>query len=155
MLQSIKQKQEAKKELNNFIKRKVGVVYPTKRLRQILPLYGIVKGNKEVSKYILHMNNILKEEIKKGELVAEDVEYRINELLTHEYGEPISQEEANKRVIDYKVGRGIDKEKELEQKFNISFEGKKWFKCSIEEERKRLYKFSIFKSINRCNAKWK
>ncbi len=126
-------KKKAEKELNNFITKKGLMLVPTLKLRQILPLYGVVKINKRDMKCIKNINNTIKNEIKKGELSSEDIEGRIKNLLTQEYGEPISQEEANQKCLDHKLAPLIEKEKKLEEKFGIPFRGKKWFKCTIEE----------------------
>ena len=105
------------------------------KFRRIIPRYGVLKINVQDSRYFDKVMKTIKKEIKNDGLAMEGIEPRIHELLTEQYGTPVSQEEANARVNQAKQQERLSREVQLEQKFGVPFQNRLWFKCSIEEIR--------------------
>lgn len=133
-----KEQKEAIKELKTYKKNK------SLRYRQILPLYSVMKMENDDVKYYKFIINTITKEIENNETQTADVERRVHELLTEKYGEPMTQEQAdeefNKFMQQTEVEKeNLEKEKKLENKFGVTFTGRTWFKCTVEEHRRSTF----------------
>ena len=77
----------------------------------------------------------IRKEIENENLTADQIEGRVFQLLTEEYGEPMSQEEADELFNQQNLQTKLENERKLEQKFGVPFQNRVWFKCTVEEMR--------------------
>lgn len=124
-----KEQKEALKEIKSFTKGNY------KRFRQIIPRYGILTMEVSHTKVFNGIVKTIKKEIENENLTADQIEGRVFQLLTEEYGEPMSQEEADELFNQQNLQTKLENERKLEQKFGVPFQNRVWFKCTVEEMR--------------------
>ena len=131
------EEKEALKELESYKKKNYY------KFREISPSFGITRMNRAEKNYFNNIINELKNEIKNDGLTSENIYNRIIEIFIRDYGEPLSEDEANHLLNEEKLKPVRDKERQLEKKFGTQFQDKCWFQCTIEE-----MKYSTFSNTN-------
>ncbi|ALT69015.1 hypothetical protein sm9_1234 [Methanobrevibacter millerae] len=109
------------------------------KFRQLLPLYGISNMGFSETRFFNTCFKKIKKEIKNNSLKSNEIKGRFTELLNEKYGEPMNQYEANKKLQEEKLKPLKENEKKLEEKFNIKFQNRVWFKCAIEERKNSTF----------------
>ena len=124
-----KEQKEAIKEIKSYTKGNY------KRFRQIIPRYGILTMEVSHTKVFNRIIKTIKKEIENENLTADQIEGRVFQLLTEEYGEPMSQEDADELFNQQNLQTKLENERKLEQKFGVPFQNRVWFKCTVDEMR--------------------
>jgi hypothetical protein len=120
------------------------------KYRQLLPLYNISHMGFSETRFFNNCYKKIKKEIKNDGLQSNEIKKRFNELLTEKYGEPMNQQEANKKIQEERLKPLKEKEKKLEKKFGVKFENRVWFTCAIEEAKNSTFTNTVRREVDKA-----
>lgn len=120
------------------------------KYRQLLPLYNISHMGFSETRFFNNCYKKIKKEIKNDGLQSNEIKKRFNELLTEKYGEPMNQQEANKKIQEERLKPLKEKEKKLGEKFGVKFENRVWFTCAIEEAKNSTFTNTVRREVDKA-----
>ena len=121
------EQKQKKKQVEKILDELVGGMMPTRtRIDFFARMSGKGIKGRHQERVRSKVLKTIKNEVENDELepTTEAINQRIEQILT---------ENSDVEVLEKRRAKSLSQKNEFEEKFGVSLEGKKWFKCSIEE----------------------